>query len=175
MTPDPNPSRTMENLPDAFELLFDRGTRRCVQRFPELAAHQTLLHQLRWAERQLTDREVEMEDAAQQLQQLERELVQQLEECGSLQRYSPPRLSLVSLLWSWISWQQRRMRSLLSTTTPPPYRSTIFDSSLRWPELAAGPPIGSSKTRLLSTTPASPEPSTPSAPSTAPADPALDC
>lgn len=175
MTPNPNPSRTMENLPEAFELLFDRGTRRCVQRFPELAAHQTLLHQLQWAERQLTDREIEMEDAAQQLQQLERELVQRLKEGASLQRYSPPRLRLVLLLWSWISWQRRRMRSRLSTSTPQPYRCTTSDFSSRWPVVVDAAPIGSSRTAFASTTPASPGPSTPSVPSTAPADPASDC
>jgi hypothetical protein len=150
-------------LSDALARLYDEGIAACLETCPELAPHRSLLLRMRWQEGELTEREIDAENAAEMLHRMESELIQRLNDRSTLQGYTP-RQQLGNAWrapWTWLSWQAQRTLSLLSMTIQPQSRSTISGCSSRLAAWEAEPPTASWKKRCESTTAACPEPSTP--------------
>lgn len=166
----PSDDRGFELLPDALETLYDEGLSQCLDVYPELRRHKSVLRQMQWAEIELTDSEIRMEDAAALLRQLEAELKAELE-AGTLHPYTLPRRYPVNLLWTWINWQWRRIRLRLNTRTRRLSPFTTSGCSWRSPGWAADAPTASWKRGSTSTTAASAERSTLSGQSTEPGAP----
>lgn len=163
----------LDLLPDALDVLYSQGIGACLEIYPDLQPHRAALLRLRSAEAALTGAEGALESAADLLHRLEQGLVDRL----ILQGYNPPRgvprESLGTPLprsWTLIAWLLQRMRLLLNTTTPPPFRFITSDSLSKSGGSGGDAPTGSLREGSGSTTPASAAPVTPSGPSTGPED-----